>query len=575
MVLISAVLLSIPFSSALSASAGGTGLAAVWENHDYTDGDERLYRLVLREDGGAQLIELSSGDFVAGVSEGRWHSDAAERITISLKRISGTGKKSFGGEYGAYMGDFSTLTLDKSGSADPLIPVQRYEAVTFYRADGEAASSSEDDYKELLSAVRAYYEEESGTVYPGDVEVESVSDEGVYVRLSEDMKTHRATSAIYCVDPETFKGTDEIMGTEIDFSPWRKPGRCAGASGTNEEVLESLGLSPEKAWQCLRRAAARRFDESCQAYEDRDAFPVDSILDLRFMTVSRSNLSPFILPLTRDGERLYAEIPIGTAAGSGVFTERLEVPLSEEGVVKKAALDGVRAELKNNRVTLRFARSNGASFSAAKAGVPVEVEGLYGKYTDIFLGYAGNGGDLFLCLTDTEGRLSFCNLFRCAMTHTPFYAIGPVLHGGRIAGYRMDTDAGGSEISVLMQDGEELSISEFVSFAEGVVSPIFANTGWGCPRFSLGLYDGRLRIEDASGVLASDGSVMYLGMTGEGMHYLFDCFDTDGSYLSGILTLEYRPEEQGGSVLIIKQLTGPRLEVLPGSGEMMLFPACG
>ena len=91
------------------------------------------------------------------------------------------------------------------------------------REDQEDASLPEDpeepmdpELEQLCRAALNYCEASTG-YRPGAVRVDSVDEEEVTLQLYDDMGTHTATAAWYCIDPATLEGSDIITGEEIAF----------------------------------------------------------------------------------------------------------------------------------------------------------------------------------------------------------------------------------------------------------------------------------------------------------------------------------------------------------------------
>lgn len=75
------------------------------------------------------------------------------------------------------------------------------------------------ELEQLCRAAVNYCETATGH-RPGVVRIDSIDEEGVTLQLYDDMGSHTATCAWYCIDRKTMEGSDMITGQEIAFSAY-------------------------------------------------------------------------------------------------------------------------------------------------------------------------------------------------------------------------------------------------------------------------------------------------------------------------------------------------------------------
>ena len=355
---------------------------------------------------------------------------------------------------------------------------------------------------------------------------------------------------------------------------------------TNEELLERAGTTEKEFLKSLRRAVAKKIDNDNEKLLRTYRECGENLLDMRAQTLSENNLDPDTLPLYLDEKgRPCAAVIFATPAGAGTYNDIVTPVTGKDGVHKKKTCEFVTAELSNNEVKLTFKDTGLAGLfmpdSLVKFGKEYKVRGLYGTYTDMALGFIGNGGFMYMCLLDDEGRITVCDIMNGVDSGARFIAMGPFYTLKNIKSFRTESDDGGSSIYAVDDDGEEYDLYGYIAEAERQLHPLMENSTWA---YDNGIYwlnmedSGNMRLswDSAKGAFA-DGNFYYLGMTEKGMVYGFYLVSgTEPVY--GTLTLEchttcYAPE--GDNYLTLKQYTGPLLPGLPENGSVDMMRSWG
>lgn len=200
-----------------------TACADTWEHVDCLPKEEHVYRLILSEDGVAQFVIQNGVGELLGLSGGTWSVDG-EILSLTLSQDPAydtefpSDWETVGGNYRYELREDGHLALTDLDNPHPLLPNMPGETVLF--ESSSAAFEREMLESAVCNAVRAWYEAETGKAYPGYVTVEGRDETGLTVHLYEDMGDHTATAGWYTVDPGTMRGTDDVLGAEIDFSPY-------------------------------------------------------------------------------------------------------------------------------------------------------------------------------------------------------------------------------------------------------------------------------------------------------------------------------------------------------------------
>ena len=173
-------------------------------------------RLILSENALAQYIVQDRIGNLVHLYGGTWTITGKNQISLQLTQSMRDGEelqKPVATEscYQMVKGPLSRMTLTYLDGTIllPQNPMDLYdERFTPQRLD------------EVCQAVRAYYKTVNGEEYPGKVIVNDTGPDGALIQLTEDMGDHMATAGWYLINPITLMGSDEGMGTDIDFGAY-------------------------------------------------------------------------------------------------------------------------------------------------------------------------------------------------------------------------------------------------------------------------------------------------------------------------------------------------------------------
>ena len=111
---------------------------------------------------------------------------------------------------------------DPEAPEDPGVPADVDDPVDPEDPAAPASSASEDPELDALLTLALDYCEMKTGYRPSECAAEKNADGTVTIHLFDIVIDHTATTAWYTVDPETLKGTDDIMMEEIDLSEAKK-----------------------------------------------------------------------------------------------------------------------------------------------------------------------------------------------------------------------------------------------------------------------------------------------------------------------------------------------------------------
>lgn len=341
----------------------------------------------------------------------------------------------------------------------------------------------------------------------------------------------------------------------------------------NSELCAYLKLSSADVNRLLKEKALRKFDADCL----KNPAPYSDLtyrISLRVETLAHADLDKVEVPLYLNAENtLCAFAKIATPAQNGIYNAALVLKDDVYPIEKEAECDFVKAVLKDNQVTLTFQNSGLAGMSLPKDSVEFnkayQVKGLYGNYHDLTLAYLGNGGYIYLFLTDENGAFSFCNVSTCLESGPEFLIMGPFNLPQPITSYKQIAGEDGMDILAIGQDAMEFNLAAYVEEAETFLAPSL-NNGWSTE-------DGKYKIAingDAEPILTltsvNAGQKMaasllfgYLGLDEEDLHFQY-VLTTGDKVASGqvILSQEFNAQGMKSDLLTLKQTKRQPLEGL-------------
>ena len=357
-----------------------------------------------------------------------------------------------------------------------------------------------------------------------------------------------------------------------------------GKSLSNEELLAGFQSDLAAGEAALRRAALARYDLESYALAASYGDCFAPRQSLRAETISALTTDIRRVPLyLDDGGRLHAFGLVGTYAGAGGYYADLLLDLAPaSGVQKTSECDFIRAELKDNAVTVTFLNQGLAEdflpLDEVSFNTPYPVEGLYGEYTDLTVSFLGNGGEAYLFLLDSTGHISFCNLLQSARWGCRFLAVGPLLWPEAVQSLERIQDPGGYSVEAVTSFGEQIDLYESVWKAQSVLPTSHYGASWytedgtHCMNFTEDSPE--ISWAGGGGILAVGEITRYMGMTEDGLQFELQLLTEEGDYIPAILTREavssYAFPEGTGS-MTLTQIDGPLLSGLPDSGSVQLM----
>ena len=357
---------------------------------------------------------------------------------------------------------------------------------------------------------------------------------------------------------------------------------ASGRTLRNADLLASLNVTEEEAEQALRKAAVSLYDLESFALAEAYGDCFADRLSLRAETLSELTTEINQLPIYLDDSgRLHCFGLIGTFSGDGAYRADLLLDLSPApGVTRTAQYEFIRAELKNNQVTVTFEDTGLAGLFVPQNRVefhkPYQVQGLYGDYTDLSVGFQGNGGDAYLFLLDTTGHVTFCNLMQSARLGR-FTAVGPLLMPKMVRGFEARQEEGGHSVVAITESGEEIDLYEHVWKAQSLVDPNHYGASWytedgsHCMNFHLDSRD--VTWAGGWGMLAQGEINRYMGMNEQGLQYEMLLLTEEGNYLDAVLTRQCLSSfafPEGTGTMTLTQVSGQPLSGLSPEGTAIL-----
>ena len=338
---------------------------------------------------------------------------------------------------------------------------------------------------------------------------------------------------------------------------------AADAVLTSQALLKRSDVSETAFFDALRREAVHALERG-----GGKLYP-----ELVAQTVWEHNLNwdRVQLFLEEDGT-LSAVTPLATPAGGGVYCMTLKPDLTKKsGVTKTVTCGPVTAELKDNAVSLTFQKDPESipTGFCPEYQKPYQVEGLYGVYTDLAVGVMGNSFMPFLFLTDTEGRVTVCNIMQCALCCDRFFATGPLENPRGVTGYEAVLEEDGQSVYACTDTGEKVDLWEDIC-AEPLLRLLNPSI-WTIPETAYTLQYNDDHFEPLTwgggGGLLASGWLYQGGITEQGVQYLFQMWTEEGDSVCGMLTLTQPiPDSQEPETLTLTQFSGPRLSGVPKTG---------
>lgn len=355
-----------------------------------------------------------------------------------------------------------------------------------------------------------------------------------------------------------------------------------GRAVSREELLERSGTGYEEYLLALRKAASAAAErDMIYMSENNSEELLRGLMDLRMQTISNLNLSDSRTHLfMKEKGELCTIVSVATPAGGGWYPAFLTPDFSKGELEKTVKCEFISAHIKDNQVEVTFENTEMSKLFLSDTDwvydYPYTVYGLYGNYTDIAVGFMGNGGDAYLFLIDDQGLVTYCNLFTCMKCCAGgLIASGPLPCPQHAETFSLQNDGDGYSVSAVLQDGTEEDLYESVFRAENTVNWPLNGSVWEMYETHAGI-----TVAEDTGTMywytededVGSGQLIYLGMTGEGQRYAYTVWTKQGE-ASGYLTLGHNTEaSEGGYTLSFTQCDGYQLPGMYHEDYVEFFP---
>ena len=355
---------------------------------------------------------------------------------------------------------------------------------------------------------------------------------------------------------------------------------ASGRAVSNSELLRKMGIQKADFLHAVRCAAAEEFDKGGQPYT-MDMY--DIVLQYRAEMISPRTVH-MDNPIYLDEQgHLHAAVQVQTMAGIGIayrFVEPVFYGQGQEPPEKTVSSDWLTASLKNNALVLTFKKTLDSGKilpDTIQYNVPYQVQGLYGNYTEVFIGNVHQMPYVFLLSRD--GRVSCCDVVRCAQFDY-FSVEGPLLGAPESIASFVQTeslDEWGQPCQIVAgvgESGRNWDMTGSILNMECAVPYFMTETRSSSDgRYALtySMQDGEWIMIQGQGPQAPPlwytGPVNYMGMTEDGMvySYLLSREETgelqDKDSYAGVMALDY--DYDNGQAMSAKPLKGSQIFGMP------------
>ena len=307
------------------------------------------------------------------------------------------------------------------------------------------------------------------------------------------------------------------------------------------EVLDDAGVDRDSFQRGALRAAAAEFDLGAVKMPGAMDY-YSGLAQLRADTLGFANLSAMKVYLGKGGQP-YIVMCIGSPAGAGYYNTVLKVDMkTDHSSDQKLRYEFITAELKDGAVTLTFLNVPPAEHyvgSRVKYGVPYEVKGLYGRYTDLFIGSMGQDLSPCLFLADENGYVTYCDIMAGIGAGCSFTAVGPLPEPADVVSFdQRPVDGVAQTVYAHNKSGRDVDMSGYVETLRKLASDSLEYTRWftGDEKYAMSFQlDGEVLVqvtEPATGNMPYVGRGEYLGLDESGLHYSLTLQETNPQYAS-------------------------------------------
>lgn len=361
---------------------------------------------------------------------------------------------------------------------------------------------------------------------------------------------------------------------------------ASGKQLTNTQLLDRFEIDEDGFTAALRRAAAQTFD-SIYAPWNTPGLSSDSenfgsmcieLASMRAWTIAEGNYELDTLLFYLDGDNSFTAFhPVGSVAGANWYYREMSgqiVPNEwADGKAPQSEYAFVTAHLTDDGAAVRFTRHEDGMFDSEEYrpyvgfsyNTDYPIAACYGEYQDIFVGTFGNGMAPYVFLLTNGGTVEYADIFGgfdngFLCSGGPLYGLHDIArfeNGEREGGY----EEGYQTVYAVDQNGERYDLAGRITpMANAMPFPVtgdwYAEVRHGVDgggsytssyflSFSKNGFTSIENFMEDMEDLSIDygGYCTYLGMTEQGMIYLFNLYNSNGDVRDGTFLLDFYDSE--------------------------------
>lgn len=361
---------------------------------------------------------------------------------------------------------------------------------------------------------------------------------------------------------------------------------ASGRRLTNAQLLDRFEIDVDDFTAALRRAAAQTFD-SIYAPWNTPGLSSDSenfgsmcieLASMRAWTIAEGNYELDTLLFYLDGDNSFTAFqPVGSVAGANWYYREMSgqiVPNEwADGKAPRSDYSFVSAVLTGEGAAIRFTRQEDGMFDSEEYrsyvgfsyNTDYPIAACYGEYQDIFVGTFGNGMAPYVFLLTKGGTVEYADIFGgfdngFLCSGGPLYGLHDIArfeNGEREGGY----EEGYQTVYAVDQNGDRYDLAGRITpMANAMPFPVtgdwYAEVRHGVDgggsytssyflSFSKNGFTSIENFMEDMEDLSIDygGYCTYLGMTEQGMIYLFNLYNSNDDVRGGTFLLDFYNSE--------------------------------
>lgn len=361
---------------------------------------------------------------------------------------------------------------------------------------------------------------------------------------------------------------------------------ASGRRLTNAQLLDRFEIDVDDFTAALRRAAAQTFD-SIYAPWNTPGLSSDSenfgsmcieLASMRAWTIAEGNYELDTLLFYLDGDNSFTAFqPVGSVAGANWYYREMSgqiVPNEwADGKAPRSDYSFVSAVLTGEGAAIRFTRQEDGMFDSEEYrpyvgfsyNTDYPIAACYGEYQDIFVGTFGNGMAPYVFLLTKDGTVEYADIFGgfdngFLCSGGPLYGLHDIArfeNGEREGGY----EEGYQTVYAVDQSGDRYDLAGRITPMANAM-PFPATGDWyaevrhgvdGGGSYTSSFFlsfskNGFTSIENFMEDMEDlsidyGGYCTYLGMTEQGMIYLFNLYNSNDDVRGGTFLLDFYNSE--------------------------------